>query len=80
MKLDIHKWFEGSETFLLRLESGLSEASQKNSESVIKKDVRSLLESLKNVKDWSSHFETYEFNMVVDLDEDKRKDILIEKS
>ena len=37
------------------------------------------MKSLKDEKDWFSYFETYDFNMVVDLDEDKRKEILIEK-
>jgi hypothetical protein len=70
---DIYEQFEGSETPLCLLKSGLSEAVQNDLLSVVKKD--SLLDekSRKNGKTYVADFEDNEFNMIANLDEVKRK-------
>ena len=77
LRLDIHEQFEGSETPLLLLEDGLSEDTQKYSESVIKKDVSLDGKSLKDQGVHISGSETIEYNMVFDLNEIERKELLI---
>jgi hypothetical protein len=59
------------------LESGLSETIQKNSLPEITKDVYKYGKSQKNADYYVSDSEVNEFNMIVDLDEIKRKEILI---
>ena len=78
LKLDIHRQFEGGETPLLLLESGLSEAIKKNSFPVIKKESFKTETSLKDTDSYVSCLEANEFNIMADLDEIKRKEILIE--
>ena len=78
LKLDIHQQFEGGETPLLLLESGLSEDIKKNSLPVIKKDSFKNETSLKDINSYVSCLEADEFNMMTDLDEVKRKEILLE--
>ena len=77
LKLDIHQQFEGGETPLLLLESGLSEDIKKNSLPVIKKDNFKNEMSLKDTDSYVSCPKANEFNMMADLDEIKKKEILI---
>lgn len=79
LKLDTHIKSEGSETPLLLLESELREESQNNSEWVEKKDGSSIGTSLKDDADYSDHIEIYELNILLDSDEDKRREILTKK-
>lgn len=78
LKVDIHRQFKGGETPLLLLESGLSEAIKKNSWPVIKKESFKNETSLKDTDSYVSCLEANEFNIMADLDEIKRKEILIE--
>jgi retron-type reverse transcriptase len=79
-KLDIHEQSEGSETPLLfSLESGLREKIENDSELVIKKDCFILKKSLRKELDRLVYSETHKLDMIVNLDENKRKEILIEK-
>ena len=77
LKLDRHKQFEGGKTPLLLLESGLSEVIQNNSLPVKTKDVSKTRKSLKDTDSYVSNSEVNEFNMMADLDEIKREEILI---
>lgn len=78
LKRDIHKQFEGSETPLLLLRDGLSEAIQNDLLPVVKKDILLNEKSLKDGKTYVANFEDNEFNMIVNLDEVKKKKILID--
>jgi retron-type reverse transcriptase len=77
LKLDIHKWFEDSETPLLLLESGSSEVIKKNLLPVSTKDVPTNGKSLKKEDSYVSDSEVNKFNIMIDLDEIRRKEILI---
>ena len=77
LELDIHQQFEDGETPLLLLESGLSEVIQKNSLPVAKKDVSKNRESLKGEDSYVSDPKANEFNMMIDLNEIERNEILI---
>jgi len=77
LKLDTHKQFEGGETPILLLESGLSEVNQKNSLPVKKTDVSEYGESLKGANSYVSDLEANEFNMLTDLSKIERNKILI---
>jgi retron-type reverse transcriptase len=79
LNLDTHGLSEGSETHVLLLESGLREKSKNVSESVGKKDVSLNGKSLKDGTDWPAYPEIHELDMLVNSEEDKRKEILIEK-
>jgi retron-type reverse transcriptase len=78
LKRDIHKQFEGSETPLLLLRSGLSEAIQNDLLPVVKKDILLDGKSLKDGKTYVADLEVNEFNMMVNLNEVGRKKILID--
>ena len=71
LKLDIHKSSEGGVTHLSSGD-GSSEVIQKTPETVIKKDVPKDRKSLKSLE-WNSGFESYGVNMIIDLDEVKRR-------
>ena len=76
LKLDTHKQFEGGETPLLVPESGLSEVSQKSSLPVERTDVSENRESLKGADSYVSDSDN-KFNMLTDLSEFERNEILI---
>lgn len=78
LKLDTHKQFENGETLLLLLESGLSEVIKKNLLPVAKKDSFKNETSLKDIDSYVSCLKANELNMMTDLDEVKRKEILVE--
>lgn len=77
LKLDIHKRSEGSETPSFLAGDGFSEDNQKYLEPVIKKDVSLNGKSLKNLGVYIPDFEAVECNMLFDLNEVERKELLI---
>ena len=78
LKQDIHEQFEGSETLLLLLGNGLSEAIQNDLLPFVKKDILLDEKSMKDGKTYVADLEDNEFNMIVNLDEVERKKILID--
>lgn len=78
LKQDIHEQFEGSETPLLLLEKGSSEAIQNDLLPIIKKDILLDEKSLKDGKTYVADLEVNEFNMRVNLNEVGREKILID--
>ena len=78
LKLDMHRQFEGGETPLFLIKSGLSEVIKKDSLPVINKDSFKNKTSLKNTDSYVFRSEAKEFNIIINLDEVKKKRMLIE--
>ena len=77
LKQDIHKQFEGSETPLLLLKSGSSEAIQNDLLPVVKKDILLNGKSLKDGKTYVVDLEINKFNVMVNLSEKEAQKILL---